>query len=659
MTKGRERQWTARPQPPKVRFDRDLRPSPRTQLGEQTALVTIGANTVTQVGLLPTIIEQFRATALRRRNSVAFRSPSTAEDGSQTWEIMLWQQYGELVDQLAATFINWGIRPGDRVAILATNRWEWQVTDLATLMIGAVSVPIYPTSSEQQVSYILGHSEARLCVVGNGDLLGKIVAQKGSALERVVLIDVVNGVNEQHEIAGPVTLEAYADALASGAAALSTDPTLVTRRSGQVKLADLASIVYTSGTTGPPKGVLLTHANISATVDMVSMVVPIGPQDRFLSFLPLSHIAERVMSHFGQIASGGETWFARSISTLAEDLVSCRPTIFFAVPRVWEKVRDALEIETAKTHGLQRLMLTRYRAVAMDGVDQVRRARLFRHVNALELAVLDRLVGHKIRVGLGLDQARSMCSGAAPIDPALLRWLVGAGLHVGEVYGQTEGSGPTTISPPGAIHIGSVGPAMPGVKLRIADDGEILMRGNNVCAGYFRNEQATVELIDADGWMHTGDLGVLDSDGYLHITGRKKDLMKTAGGKYIAPQELELRLRSCRFITNAVVVAEGRPYVTALLTLDAEAVGPWAVHRGKPASIEALSMDPDVLAEVAREVEVVNRDMNHAEQVKRWQLLPRELTLDAGEITPTLKVVRPVVLDHFAHLVEQLYAPLR
>ena len=570
---------------------------------------------------------------------------------------MLWQRYGEVVDQLAAAFINWGIVPGDRVAILATNRWEWQVSDVATLMVGAVSVPIYPTSSAQQVSYILGHSEARLCVVGNADLLGKVLTQQEPALEHVVMFDVGRGVSDRRETARP-TLELFGDALASGAAAMAAEPALVTRRSSQVKPADLASIVYTSGTTGPPKGVLLTHANISATVDMVRMVVPIGPQDRFLSFLPLSHIAERVMSHFGQIASGGETWFARSISTLAEDLVACRPTIFFAVPRVWEKVRDALEIKTAKAHGLQHWMLTRYRSVAMNSLDDVSDAGVLRHVRQLELVVLDRLVGHKIRMGLGLDQARSLSSGAAPIDPALLRWLVGVGLHVGEVYGQTEGSGPTTISPPGAIHIGSVGPAMPGVELRIADDAEILMRGNNVCAGYFRNEQATAELIDADGWMHTGDLGALDSDGYLHITGRKKDLMKTAGGKYIAPQELELRLRSCRFITNAVVVAEGRPYVTALLTLDAEAVSPWAVHRGKPASIEALSMDPDVLAEVAREVEAVNRDMNHAEQVKRWHLLPRELTLDAGEITPTLKVVRPVVLDHFAHIVEQLYATL-
>lgn len=621
--------------------------------------MTIDANNVTKVGLLPTIIEQFRATALRRRNSVAFRSPSLGQDGTHTWEIVLWQQYGELVDNLAATFINWGIQPGDRAAILATNRWEWQVSDVAILMIGAVSVPIYPTSSEQQVSYILEHSGARLCVVGNGDLLSKVRAQKGSALERVVLFDVANYTSDQPETVGPVILELFSDALASGAAASAADPTLVKLRSSQVAPADLASIVYTSGTTGPPKGVLLTHSNISATVDMVSMVVPIGPQDRFLSFLPLSHIAERVISHFGQIASGGETWFARSISTLAEDLVSCRPTIFFAVPRVWEKVRDALEIETAKTHGLQRWMLTRFRSVAMDDLDDVSGSGVLRHVNALELAVLDRLVGHRIRLGLGLDQARSICSGAAPIDPVLLRWLVGVGLHVGEVYGQTEGSGPTTISPPGAIHMGSVGPAMPGVELRIANDGEILMRGNNVCAGYFRNEQATAELMDADGWMHTGDLGALDSDKYLHITGRKKDLMKTAGGKYIAPQELELRLRSCRFITNAVVVAEGRPYVTALLALDAEAVGPWAVHRGKPASIEALSMDPDVLAEVTREVEEVNREMNHAEQVKRWKLLPRELTLDAGEITPTLKVVRPVVLDHFAHLVEQLYPTLR
>ena len=442
-------------------------------------------------------------------------------------------------------------------------------------------------------------------------------------------------------------LHRWSDVLVMGATALSNDPLQIERHSSAIRGIDIASIVYTSGTTGPPKGVMLSHDNISATVQMIRAAIEIGPADRFLSYLPLSHIAERVVSHFGHIASGGETWFARSVSTVGEDLVACRPTLFFAVPRVWEKIRTSLELKFAQTHGLQRVLIDKFRALADAPGDS--------RVAALERAALDRTVGHQIRHSLGLDHANGLFSGAAPIDPELFRWLAGVGLHVGEVYGQTEVCGPTTISLPGRVKIGTVGPPLPGIEVGIALDHEVLVRGPNVTSGYFLNEAATTELIDADGWMHSGDLGDVTEDGYLQITGRKKDLMKTAGGKYIAPQELELRLRSCRFISNAVVIAEGRPYVTALLTLDAEAVSPWAIHHNKPASIEALANDPDVAAEVAGQVATVNVAMSHAEQVKKWVLLSRELTLDAGEMTPTLKVIRPVVMDHFSEVIDRMY----
>lgn len=619
------------------------------------------------------VTERFRRTVAERHEHVAFRSRALQDPADGTsppgWGSLSWVQYGSLVDQLSAALIGWGITPGDRVAILSGNRWEWQVADMAVLMAGAMSVPIYPTSSPQQVAYIVGHSGARACLVEDLDQLAKVLAAAASdptmSLEHLLLF----GSEPYEGDAGRLTVHAWDTTLAAGADALLTDPGMVAARSSRIAADDLATIVYTSGTTGPPKGVLLSHANIDATVEMITSVVPIGPDDRFLSFLPLSHIAERVVSHFGHLASGGETWFARSISTLSEDLQDCRPTIMFAVPRVWEKAKAALDLEIHRSHGIQRWLLDRYRSLALHHLDAGAGAPegsthqegstlhdVAERFAALELAALDRVVGHKIRHGMGLDRARALFSGAAPIDPALLRWLVGAGLHVGEVYGQTEVTGPTTISPPGRFRIGMVGPAMPGVEVRIAPDGEVLVRGANVCRGYYRNEEATAALIDADGWMHSGDLGELDADGYLRITGRKKDLMKTAGGKYIAPQELELRLRSCRFIANAVVVAEGRPYVTALLTLDAEAIGPWAEHHGKPISLEALASDPDVLAEVAAQVAEVNRAVSHAEEVKRWHVLPRDLTLDAGEMTPTLKVVRPVVLDHFKDAVDQLYA---
>ena len=605
------------------------------------------------------ITELFRTAVEDRSKRVAFRSQalSTTSDDADGWGLLSWEDYGRIAEELAAAFLGFGINPGDRIALLSANRWEWQVTDMAVLLAGAISVPIYPTSSTSQVGYVLAHSGARMCVLDSAGQMAKIAASLAdlTTLERIVAFE---NHRPDSEAAGgapwttawpspKITLHQWSDVLAMGASALPRDPLQVQRHSTAIRGTDIASIVYTSGTTGPPKGVMLSHNNISATVQMIRTAIEIGPTDRFLSYLPLSHIAERVVSHFGHIASGGETWFARSVSTVGEDLIACRPTLFFAVPRVWEKIRTGLELKFAQTHGLQRVLIDKFRALADAPSDS--------RVATLKRAALDRTVGHQIRHGLGLDCAHGLFSGAAPIDPELLRWLAGVGLHVGEVYGQTEVCGPTTISLPGRVKIGTVGPPLPGIEVGIALDHEVLVRGPNVTPGYFLDEAATAELIDDDGWMHSGDLGDVTDDGYLRITGRKKDLMKTAGGKYIAPQELELRLRSCRFISNAVVVAEGRPYVTALLTLDAEAVSPWAVHHNKPASIEALANDPDVAAEVATQIALVNDAMSHAEQVKKWVLLPRELTLDAGEMTPTLKVIRTVVIDHFAEVIDRMY----
>jgi long-chain acyl-CoA synthetase len=387
----------------------------------------------------------------------------------------------------------------------------------------------------------------------------------------------------------------------------------------------------------------------------VTRVVRVGPTDRFLSFLPLSHIAERCTSHLGQIVSGGETWFARSLATLADDLRACRPTVFFAVPRVWEKFQQVVLEEVAAMPRLVRSRVDRLVGLGLEAVavGEGQRGPL-RWRERLAYQALSATLGARIRHQMGLDRGRIFVSAAAPVDPELLRWFHAVGIPVAEVYGQTEGCGPTTMNRPGRTRIGTVGEPLPGVDVRTADDGEVLVRGPNVCAGYWQDPAGTAALLEGD-WMHSGDIGVLD-DGYLRITGRKKDLIVTSSGKNIAPQEIETHLRSAPFIDQAVVVGEGRKYLTALVALDGEAVeAALAGHHGS-VSTEDLATHPLVEAAVAGAMERLNAGRAPAERIRAWRILPRELTVAGGELTPTLKVRRSVVVERFADLVDEMYA---
>jgi long-chain acyl-CoA synthetase len=419
---------------------------------------------------------------------------------------------------------------------------------------------------------------------------------------------------------------------------------------------DLATIVYTSGTTGRPKGAMLTHGNLAANIDNITRVVPVGPDDRFLSFLPLSHIAERTVSDFGQVLSGGETWFAQSLASVQIDLRDCRPTVFFGVPRVWEKFREGIREEVTTLRAPQRIVAERYLDLAARKGRVAGSGPALSWAERLQYGALDALVGRTIRAQLGLDKARYLVCAAAPVHPDLLRWFLGLKLPVAEVYGQTENCGVSTMNPPGDIRIGTVGIAVPGVEVRIAKDDEVLSRGRNVTVGYYHDEIGTAELLDDEGWMHTGDLGVIDADGYLTITGRKKDVIINASGKNISPQEIETRLRYEPLISQAVVIGDGRPYLTALLTLDSEAVRDWGQRHGRTGSIEALSTDPEVLDEVAESVERVNLEHARVEGIKRWHVLPHDLTVAGGELTPTLKVKRQVVAERYPDVIEALYA---
>ena len=568
-----------------------------------------------------------------------------------TWRAITWAAYGKAVREAAAGLVALGIESGDRVGILAGNQPRWHMADVAIMAAGAVSVPTYPTGVASQVAHVLGHSGSRLCFVGDRDQLAKLLLARPRLpiLERIVTLgEPPDGLDDD-------LLLTFDDLCALGRQRLEQHPETVDERARELRPGGVATIVYTSGTTGPPKGTMITHENVAETIRALTRVVSVGPSDRFLSFLPLSHVAERCTSHLGQIVSGGETWFARSLATLAEDLRACRPTIFFAVPRVWEKFQQAVEAELAHAPGLVRAQVERMVALGHAAVDAREGAGGQPSLrDRLVYTALDRTLGARIRRQLGLDRGRIFVSAAAPVDPDLLRWFHAIGVPIAEVYGQTEDCGPTTMNRPGRIRIGTVGEPLPGVEVRIADDGEVLVRGPNVCAGYWEDPEATAELLE-DGWMHSGDLGSIDG-GYLRIVGRKKDLIVTSSGKNIAPQDMETRLRAEPLIAQAVVIGDGRKYLTALVSLDIEAVeAALGGHDGHGAT-EVLATHPLVKGEIAGAFERLNAERAPAERIKAWRILPRELTVAGGELTPTLKVKRSVVVARFGDLVEEMYA---
>jgi long-chain acyl-CoA synthetase len=593
-----------------------------------------------------TIVSQFFEQARALADRVALR---VKRDGE--WKGITWREYEEAVRRAAAGLLSLGLDRGDKAAIISLNRPEWHEADLAIMSLGGVTVPIYVTNSPPQVAYIVGHSESKAIFVENAQQLEKVLKTRGELPElRYAIVFDPDGV-----ALGDFVLS-WEQLLAAGDAYAAEHPTAVDERASRVRPEDLATLVYTSGTTGPPKGAMLTHGNVIWTCRSLDQILPVTPDDRKLSYLPLSHIAERMVGHFTHIYGGGETWFAQSLETLREDLTACRPTIFFGVPRVWEKFYAGLQqfienlpedrreaVEQAVQLGLKRVEAEQAGTSLPPELEE-------RYQEA------DRQIFSLARQLLGLDQARGLISGAAPINPEILRFFHAIGLRVAEVYGQTEDTGPTSLNPPDAIRIGTVGPPIPGVEVKIAPDGEILVRGGNVGLGYYKNPEATRELIDEEGWMHSGDVGELDEKGYLRITDRKKDLIITAAGKNIAPQVIENMLKHSPWVSQAVVIGDRRPYLTALITLDQEKVTAFAQQKGIPFSDFAeLARHPDVLQLVENAVQEVNEQLARVEQIKKWRVLERDFAQEHDEVTPTLKVRRKAITEKYADLIEEMY----
>ena len=568
------------------------------------------------------------------------------------WTPISWRQYGNAVRLAGNGLLSIGVERGERVSLISLNRPEWHEADLAIQSIGAVTVPIYVTNSPPQLAYITGHSESKVIFVENAGQLEKVHKTRGElpALQKVIIFDPEG-----------VTLDRFVmsweQLLAAGDQYASANPQAFDEEASKVAAEDLATLVYTSGTTGPPKGAMLTQHNIVWTTRALDAVLSAGPEDRRLSYLPLSHIAERMTSHFLQILQGSVTWFAQSLDTLREDLGACRPTFFFGVPRVWEKFYAGIV-------GLLESLPAEQREAAEQAIQLgIKRVEATQAGTSLppELEAKYQEADGKLfalaRGALGLDQARALISGAAPINPEVLRFFHAIGLEVAEVYGQTEDCGPTSINPPDEIRIGTVGPPLPGVEVKIAPDGEVLVKGGNVGPGYYKNAEATAELIDEEGFMHSGDIGEFDERGYLRITDRKKDLIITAAGKNIAPQVLENMLKYSPWISQAVVIGDRRPYLTALITLDQEKVTQFAEQKSIPFSDFAeLSRHPDIQQLVDNAVAETNEQLAKVEQIKKWKVLERDFAQEHDEMTPTMKVRRRAITQKYDDVIESLYS---
>lgn len=566
------------------------------------------------------------------------------------WNELAFREYDEHVRRAAWALARAGIGPGDHVAILSDNRPEWLFVDLGAEALGACSVGIYQTDSAPDIAYILNDCGARVIFCADQEQVDKVVAcaPETPKVERVVVFDPRG--TRRIDDARLVAWRTFVD----GAGA--PEPGWY---EGQLRARDPddpAMIVYTSGTTGQPKGAMLSSRNVLEGSDETCRELGITAADSLLSYLPLCHVAEKIFTLFLPLTAGCTVCFGEAIETVQADLREVSPTIFLGVPRIWEKMHAGVTLKMKDASWLKRRL---YETFVRRGFPIAERRREGKTTLADRIVarIGDLLVFRPLQDRLGLRRCRIPISGAAPISPELLAWLHAIGIPVLEGYGQTEGAGTSHLNRPGAIKLGTVGRALPQVECMIDVDGEILIRGPNVFRGYINQPQATRETIDPDGWLHTGDVGVVDDEGFLTITGRKKEIIITSGGKNLSPEHIENALKTSPFVKEAVAIGDRRQFVSALVQIEYDAVSDWATRRRiAHTSYSDLAARPEVVELVRAEIDKANELLARVEHVREFRILPRELNQDDGELTATQKVRRRAVLTQYADLIESMYA---
>jgi len=563
--------------------------------------------------------------------------PALMQKRAGSWLELSYAQVGEIVSELGRGLIGLGLAPGDRLCILAGTRPEWTFADFAASSAGLVVVPIYATNSPQECAWVIGDSQARAIVCEDEQQLAKVKAVRSQLPDLEHLIAIEPG-------AGAVTLEELRER------GRRRDPAELAHRSAAVGPEDPFTLIYTSGTTGPPKGCVLSHGNYRAILDMCIQARSFDDRDPELTYLylPLAHAFALLVVLLSFDLGGTIAYFGGDTAQIISELREVRPTYLPSVPRVLEKIYTLVG-SGMPAEQLQRAVEVGRRVRDLQAAGEPVPAQL-----QAGFELVDERLFANVRAIFG-GRLRQAVTGAAPIAPAILEFFWAAGVPVLEGYGMTETSTAATYSSPEQHRFGSVGRALPGVEIRIAPDGEVLLRGPNIFGGYWRNERASAEAL-RDGWLHTGDLGRLDEDGYLYITGRKKEIIITSGGKNLTPANLENDMRQSRWVSQAVMYGDRRPYPVMLITLDLEEVVPWARERGiADTSPEALAAHPDVRALIQSELDRANARYARVEQVKRFFILERELSQAQGELTPTLKVRREVVYERHAPRFAALY----
>jgi long-chain acyl-CoA synthetase len=567
------------------------------------------------------------------------------------WEEVTWREYLERVSAVALALHEMGVGPGDHVAIHSENRPEWMYVDLAVQGIGGRSVGVYQTNPPADVAYLLNHSRSVVHFAEDQEQVDKAVAiaDETPTVRKVIAFDP----RGTHRIDDP-RLVSWEHVLGRGYELLEERPDWYAERVLELEPTEPAMVVYTSGTTGKPKGAMLSSKNALAA-ETTTIELGYGSNEIILSYLPLCHVAEKIFSLFAAMTSGCVVHFGESIETVREDLREVSPTIFLGVPRIWEKMHASVNLRMRDSSWLKRALFERCVAVGRR-IAPKREAGTATALEKLQWLLCDLVLFRALQEQLGLRRCRLAYSGAAPIAPEILQWFHAVGIPVREGYGQTECAGFSHVNYPGRNRLGAVGQPVIGTECAIGEDGEVLLRGDHVFLGYLHNPEATAATIDTDGWLHTGDIGTIDDDGYLWITGRKKELIITSGGKNISPETIENALKTSPYIHEAVAVGDRRNFISALVQIEYEVVADWATRREITyTSFADLSSNEYVLKMLDAEVHRCNELLPRVAQVRTFRTLPKELNEDDGELTATRKVRRRNVHAAYASLIDDIY----
>ncbi len=589
----------------------------------------------------------FKKTAEKYGNRVAMRKKEYG-----LWHDISWNEFYRLVRYIGSALISMGLEKGECVSIIGDNCPEWVIIDMGIQCVGGVAVGVYSTNAWPQVEYVVKNSESRFFFVENEEQLDKWLhfRDNASMLKKVVVWD-LEGLRHFED---PMVMT-YDDILEMGRHVVEDNPDLFDKRMAEITPEDLSVLIYTSGTTGPPKGAMLTHRNVTWMGRAIVEDNPVYDTDEVMSFLPLCHIFERLFSVFAQITHGYTVNFTESLDTVMDNMREISPTVGYAVPRIWEKYMSAVYIKMSDATWFKKLV---FGIAYKIGKNHATLRMNFKPV-PFYLQILFQLsyfvVFRKLKERLGFDRLRIAYSGAAPISPDVLHFFQSIGVNLVEGYGQTEDTGVTCVSPAGKVKFGTVGPPLPGTEVRIAEDGEILVKSPSVFKGYYGNPKSTAETI-RDGWLYSGDVGEIDEDGYLKITDRKKDIIVTAGGKNITPQYIENKLKASPYINDAVVIGDKRKFISCLIMIDEDNVVKYAQdNKIQFSTYKDLTQSPDINKFIKGEVDKVNETLSRVEQVKKFTILPKKLYEEDGEVTPTMKVKRKYVNEAFGDLIEAMY----